>query len=57
MTPKVLCVPEFTTREHAQLDEAAKRLNLPLEDVVRRAVAFFSAKCVPTQRKSGRMTR
>lgn len=52
MTIKVLCTPDFTAREFAEIDATAKRLDTSREDVVRRAVALYSAMCVPTQRKA-----
>ena len=49
MTLKILCTPKFTGKESASIDNAAKALHTTREDIVRKAVAYFSAKCVPTQ--------
>ena len=49
MSLKILCTPDFTDAELAAIDKAAAALHTTREELVRKAVAFFSAKCVPTQ--------
>lgn len=48
MSIEILCRPLFTANEIAAIDRIAKSANMTHSEVVRRAVALFSAKCVPT---------
>lgn len=52
MCVEILCEVKFPPRETKRLDALAARLGITPELAVRRAVAFFSAQCVPTQRKA-----
>jgi len=44
----ILCNPFFSAAEEEAIVSASKTLNLSKEEVVREAVAFYSAQCVPT---------
>jgi len=45
----ILCEVTFPDAEDQQISEAAKRLGLTRDEVIRAAVKNFSAECVPTQ--------
>ena len=49
MTLDILCTPNFNREESDAIDQAAEALHLSREEVVRSAVKFFAAQCVPTQ--------
>lgn len=55
MMLEVLCTPYFSEAQSAELDALADKLGLSRAEVVRKAVRFFSAKCVPTH--SAKMAR
>ena len=46
---EVLCTTTLNSNESAFVDLVAKRLQISREMAIRKAVAFFSAQCVPTQ--------
>ena len=48
MTLDILCTPNFNREESDAIDHAAEALHLSREEVVRSAVKFFVAQCVPT---------
>ena len=48
MTLDILCTPDFNCEESEALDQAAKALHLSREELVRTAVKYFAAQCVPT---------
>lgn len=54
MPLKILCTPDFSKSELAELDRIAAELHTTREKVVRRAVRLFAAKCVPTHGKPGK---
>ena len=54
MAIKILCRPSFTDNEIAAIDDAAKRLGMTREEVVRRAVSLFASACVPTQSRKAK---
>lgn len=45
----ILCEVDFTDQELREISEAADRLGLSVEQVIRSAVKSFTAECVPTQ--------
>ena len=49
MSLKILCTPDFTEAEKAAIEKTAALLHITPEELVRKAVAYFSALCVPTQ--------
>lgn len=49
MKLKILCTPDFTAEELKELDQVSAQLGAPVEEVIRKAVSFFAAQCVPTQ--------
>lgn len=57
MMLKILCTPDFTADEISDIDQAAARLGVTAEEVIRKAVSFFAAQCVPTQGGSGQAGR
>lgn len=48
MELEILCTPDFTASESAAIDEAARALDVSRDEIIRRAVRYFSAACVPT---------
>jgi hypothetical protein len=50
MSIDILAEVKFTDKEEAALIEAAAALGKTKEEVVREAVRFFVAECVPTQK-------
>lgn len=48
MTLDILCTPAFTAEESNDINRVAATLNLSREEVIRTAVKFFAAECVPT---------
>lgn len=48
MELEILCTPAFTESESAEIDEAARALDVSRDEIIRRAVRDFSAACVPT---------
>jgi len=55
MPLKILCTPDFNKTELAELDRIAAKLHTTREKIVRRAVRFFAAQCVPTHGKPGKI--
>lgn len=49
MSFEVLCAPYFPASEAAALDEAARKMSVTPDELVRKAVGFFIDQCVPTQ--------
>ena len=51
MTLDILCeIDNIPDDDSAQLDAIAHDLGITREEAIRRAVAFYAAECVPTQR-------
>ena len=50
MMLEILCVTSFTSREAVELEKAASELGISKEVLIRNAVRYFSAECVPTQK-------
>lgn len=48
----IVCTPKFSQKELVAIDEIATTLHKTRDEVVREAVKYYSAKCVPTQRKA-----
>lgn len=46
---KILCSTKLTTDEASSVESIANNEGVSPEDVIRAAVAYFCAKCVPTQ--------
>lgn len=49
MSFEVLCATYFPASEAAAIDEAARKLSMTPDELVRKAVGFFIGQCVPTQ--------
>ena len=47
----ILCTPSFTPDESEAIDNIASELGIAREEVIRKAVKYFAAQCVPTQDK------
>lgn len=43
----ILCTPDFNEEELALIDQLAAMLGIRREEVVRKAVKYFAAQCVP----------
>lgn len=54
MPLKILCTPDFNKSELAAIDRIAAEKHTTREKIVRRAVRFFAAQCVPTHGKAAR---
>ena len=48
----ILCTPSFSPEESEAIDSVALKLGIAREEVIRKAVQFFAAQCVPTQSKA-----
>lgn len=52
MPLKILCIVKFNDTESASIDKVAASMGVSREEAIRHAVKIFSAKCVPTHKKS-----
>lgn len=48
MKLEILCTPDFTEDEIRDIEQAATHLGISVEEIIRKAVRAFVAKCVPT---------
>ena len=44
----ILCTPDFDKEDRALIDQLAAALGISRDEVVRKAVKYFAAQCVPT---------
>jgi len=50
----VLCTPYFSAKEEAEIEAAAKKLNVSKDQLIRAAVSFYSSECVPTHSRKAK---